>query len=156
MTYDSKYAIIFLMIVVLDTNVIFQAMSNGNGASFFILDLVRNQEISLALSISTFKEYEDVLLRKTSLENFKLSKKEIKTILQFIAYIAKPIDPRFLFRPNLIDEDDNKFIELAMASGAEYLVTSNIKDFKNAQLKFDNFEIVTPAQFYKMWRKYHA
>jgi len=141
------------MLVVMDTNVIYQALCNRDGSSFFILNLIRNQNLNMTVSTSTFKEYEAVLKRKSSLSNFKLNKTDIDSILGFIAYISKPCDPRFLFRPNLIDEDDNKFIELAFASGAEFLITSNIKDYKNSQLKFDSFEVITPSDFCKQWRK---
>lgn len=141
------------MIVVLDTNVLYQALMNNEGASFYILNLIRDQKINLAISLKVFKEYEDVLKRKKSLKDFGLNTRDINFILKFIAYIGKPFDPRFLFRPNLIDEDDNKFIELAVTSNSSYLITGNTKDYKNPELKFDNFEVITPIQFYKIWRR---
>ena len=41
---------------------------------------------------------------------------------------------------------DNFLIELAVAGNADFLVTNNIKDFKNMQLKFPGIQIVTPEQ----------
>ena len=38
-------------------------------------------------------------------------------------------------------------VELAITSQSDYLVTSNIKDFKNAELKFDQLQIVTHCEF---------
>jgi predicted nucleic acid-binding protein len=56
----------------------------------------------------------------------------------------------------LIDEKDNMLVELAVTSQSDYLVTNNIKDFKNAELKFDQLKIVTPGEFVKIWRRRHA
>ncbi len=41
--------------------------------------------------------------------------------------------------------------ELAITSQSDYLVTSNTKDFKNAELKFDQLKIITPNKFLKKW-----
>lgn len=144
------------MIIALDTNVLYQALRNNNGVSFYILKLIREQKINLIVSLQVFKEYEEVLKRKKSLKDFGLNISDINSVLRFIVYISKPIDPRFLFRPNLIDEDDNMFVELAVAGNSDFLITSNVKDFKNAQLKFDSFKVITPIQYYKMWRKNYA
>lgn len=43
---------------------------------------------------------------------------------------------------------DNFVVELAVASGAEAIITYNVKDFKNAQLVFKH-KIITPENFIK-------
>jgi putative PIN family toxin of toxin-antitoxin system len=142
------------VLVVLDTNVLFQSLHSSTGASHFILGLVRLQKIKLALSLKTFAEYEDVLKRKKSLKLLGLEPKDIEDVLAFIAYMGRPFDTHFLFRPNLRDENDNIFVELAVASGAKYVITNNIRDFmKGAQLRFLEFQVVTPGEFVKMWRE---
>ena len=142
------------MLVILDTNVLFQALYSGDGASHFILGLVREQKIKLALSMKVFAEYEAVLKRKRNLKLIGLTEKDIEAVLSFLAFIGRPFDTYFLFRPNLRDENDNIFVELALASNARLLITSDTRDFKkNAQLKFADFGIATPAEFVKMWRK---
>lgn len=75
-------------------------------------------------------------------------------VLAFIALVGilTPID--YLWRPNLHDETDNKFVEIALASGSEYLITRNIKDYtKNNELLFDSFQITTPSFFLEKWRE---
>ncbi|MBN2436781.1 MAG: putative toxin-antitoxin system toxin component, PIN family [Spirochaetes bacterium] len=142
------------MIIVIDTNVLYQALRGKSGASHFILQLIRNQNISIALSFKVFKEYEDVLKRSTSLKDLSLNISDIDKVLRFLAYTCKPISTYYLFRPNLRDEKDNIFIKSAVSSNAEYLITSNIKDFTiSNELKFDDIKIVTPSQFIKLWRK---
>ena len=140
------------MLVTLDTNIIYQALKSASGASFFILQQVRERKIQIALSVSLFEEYEDVLKREKSLKDFGLDIEDIDKFLRFIAYVGKPYTIYYLFRPNLKDEKDNMVVELAVTSQSDYIVTSNIKDFKNAELKFDHLKIVTPIEFAKIWR----
>jgi predicted nucleic acid-binding protein len=59
-------------------------------------------------------------------------------------------------RPNLKDEKDNMIVELAVASQSDYLITSNVRDFENAELKFDQLRIITPGEFVKKWRANHV
>ena len=93
-----------------------------------------------------------MLKKNTSLKDFELDVEDIEKFLRFIAYVGKPYKTYFLFRPNLKDEKDNMVVELAVTSQSDYLVTSNIKDFKNAELQFDQLKIVTPGEFAKIWR----
>ncbi len=141
------------MRVTIDTNVIYQALRDNRGASHFLLNLVENRRIELALSTPVFTEYSDVLLRDKSLSDLALSKKDVNLVLDFLAFVATPFSINYLLRPNLSDENDNIFVELAFASNSRYLITSNIKDFnlKN-ELKFDSFKVVTPTDFTKFWR----
>jgi putative PIN family toxin of toxin-antitoxin system len=141
------------MIVVIDTNVIYQALRSKNGASHFILNLIREGKLNIALSINVFKEYEDVLLRPKTLTDLKLDNFDIDKILAFLAYIGKPFNVYYLFRPNLKDENDNMYIDLALASNSKYIITNNISDFTiNNELKFENINILTPTKFIKLWR----
>lgn len=140
------------MLLTLDTNILYQALKSKTGASYFILQQVRNRKIQIALSVPVFLESQDVLTRDTSLKDFELQLNDVEKFLRFIAYIGKPFEIYFLLRPNLKDEKDNKIVELAVTSQSDYLITSNVKDFKNAELKFDQLKIITPSEFVKMWR----
>jgi len=46
----------------------------------------------------------------------------------------------------LPDEADNHLIELAVAGGAEAVVTKNVKDFSRGELRFARLAILTPGQ----------
>jgi len=143
-----------LMLLVLDTNVLFMALYSSKGASFRILQLIRDGEVQLALSIPTFSEYQNVLLRQTSLDTLKLEHVDVEALLEGLAHLAFPFDIRYLMRPNLRDEADNMFVDLAFASSCDCIVTSNVRDFTNDnELKFDGFRILTPAQFIKEWEE---
>jgi len=144
------------MLLTLDTNILYQALLSTTGASHFILQQVRNRRIQIALSVPVFLEYKDVLTREKSLKDFKLQLNDVDKFLRFIAYIGKTFEIYFLFRPNLKDEKDNMIVELAITSQSDYLITSNIRDFKNAELKFDELKVITPGEFVKMWRNQNA
>ena len=141
------------MLLTLDTNILYQALMSKTGACYFILQQVRNRKIRIALSVPVFFEYQDVLTRDKSLKDFELKLNDVEKFLRFIAYIGKTFEIYFLLRPNLKDEKDNKIVELAVTSQSDYLITSNTRDFKNAELKFDQLRIITPGEFVKMWRE---
>jgi len=140
------------MLVTLDTNVLYQALKSKTGASYFILQQVRNSRIQIAISVPVFQEYQDVLTRDKSLKDFGLRLNDVEKFLRFIAYKSKTYAIYFLLRPNLRDEKDNMIVELAITSQSNYLITSNVKDFENAELKFDQLKVITPAEFVKKWR----
>ena len=131
----------------------FQALMSSAGASHEILRMVRHAELQMAISLPVFEEYCDVLNRESSLNQFSLNSSEVQKLLDFVALVAVKTDIRYLLRPNLQDENDNIFAELAFASGAQFLITRNVRDFKNnAELILDSFEVVNPHEFLVKWR----
>ncbi|WP_395147926.1 putative toxin-antitoxin system toxin component, PIN family (plasmid) [Moraxella atlantae] len=56
------------------------------------------------------------------------------------------MDVSYLWRPNLKDEGDNFIVELAVAGNADYIVTRNLKDFRQSELVFDSFKVITPKE----------
>ncbi len=140
------------MVITVDTNVIFSALYSNVGASNFILQLILNEKVKLALSPQIYFEYYDVLTREENLTLLGLSVEEVESVLDLLALLAQKHSIYFLIRPNLIDEDDNMVYECAFVSNSEYLVTSNIRDFTNAELKGFAFKIITPRDFCKIWR----
>jgi putative PIN family toxin of toxin-antitoxin system len=141
------------MVIVIDTSVLLQALKSKNGASHYILRLILEQKVTLALSLQVFKEYEDVLKRPEIIKIIGLKSSDIDKVLVFLSYISKPFTTYYLFRPNLKDEKDNIFVELSLVSNSNYLITNNVRDFThNTDLKFDDLNIITPVDFVKYWR----
>lgn len=143
------------MIVTVDTNVIFAALYSKAGASHRILELILDEKLKLALSVQVYFEYYDVLVRSENLEKLNLSKNEVEDVLDLLALLAQKHSIYYLLRPNLIDEKDNLFVECAFASNSEYMITSNVRDFKGGELKGFRFRVLTPGDFYRLWRQEH-
>ena len=55
----------------------------------------------------------------------------------------------FAWWPNLPDEADNHLVELAVAGGARFIVTRNLRDVARMELKFSELRIVGPEDFLK-------
>ncbi|WP_181389662.1 PIN domain-containing protein [Leucothrix pacifica] len=84
-----------------------------------------------------------------------LCKKTTVSLMEFLdgfASICTPIDARYLWRPNLKDEADNHLVELAIAAQARYIITNNVSDFAQAQLKQLGYEVITPEQLLRVLR----
>ncbi len=141
------------MRITLDTNVIFSALYSKLGASYYILRLVLTEQVTLALSPPVYFEYYDVLTRPDTLTKLNLSVTQVETILDTLALLAKKQSVYFLLRPNLPDEKDNLIGECAFASQSEFLITSNLKDFQCGELKELSFKVMTPKEFYNLWKR---
>jgi len=53
----------------------------------------------------------------------------------------------FPMETHLPDEADKHLIELALAGSAEIIVTNNLADLRNGELRFPGLKILSPNQF---------
>ena len=134
------------MKVVIDTSIWISALIKKECKAREILRLVFQGQIVPQISEPLFREYESVMKRKKIQTLTILTEEEQQELLE--AFLSKCIwnDIYYSWRPNLKDENDNFLVELAVASGAEAIITYNVKDFKNAELVFDHI-ITTPEEF---------
>ncbi len=136
------------MKVVIDTSVWISALITKESSSRDVLRLVFEDKVHPQMSEALFYEYEEVMKRKKIQNLTPLTVEEQNTL--FYAYLSssKWNEIYYMWRPNLKDENDNFVVELAVASGAKYIITYNVKDFKNAELVFKH-KVITPEQFIK-------
>ena len=136
------------MKVVIDTSVWISALITKESSARDVLRLVLEDKVTPQMSEALFYEYEEVMKRKKIQNLTPLTVEEQNTL--FYAYLSssKWNEIYYMWRPNLKDENDNFVVELAVASGAKYIITYNIKDFKNAELVFKH-KVITPEQFIK-------
>ncbi len=135
--------------VVFDTNVLAAALRSKNGASYQLISLVVANKFKIAVSLPLLMEYLDVLLRPT----VKPAGVSDADILDFVGEILQQAQRQniyFLWRPWLKDEKDDMILELAIASHADYIVTFNLKDFRNIELF--GIEAITPKDFLNLVR----
>jgi putative PIN family toxin of toxin-antitoxin system len=137
------------MRIVIDTNVLLASLRSSSGASFAIVELIDQRRITPVISVPLMFEYEEVLHRPGSIPH--LTSGEIDAFLDFIGSLSVEQKIFFLWRPMLIDSDDDMLLELAVAAQADYLVTHNVNDFLPASSEL-GIQVVTPGQFLRKFR----
>jgi uncharacterized protein len=133
------------MLLVVDTNV-FVGACLGKGPSGRVVQGCLEGRFVPLMGAALLSEYEDVLARKPLFETCRLSAAERDELLDIFLASCRWTRIYFGWRPNLRDEGDNHLVELAVAGGAEFIVTHNIRHLKTMELKFDGLAIATPAQ----------
>ena len=136
------------MKIVIDTSVWISALITKESKARELLRLVFQAKISPQMSEALFREYEDVMKRKKIQESTPLTLLEQNELFEAYLSSCRWNEIYYLWRPNLKDENDNFVVELAVASGAEAIITYNVKDFKDAELIFKH-KIITPEDFIK-------
>jgi len=135
-------------IVVVDTNVLVAGL-RGVGAGNKLLLACLDGRFVPVIGATLLAEYEEVVRRESVFRGGRLTLREREEFLDIFLSVCKWTRIYFAWRPNLRDEGDNHLIELAVASSARFLVTQNLRDFRDMQLKFPYLEIVTAAQMSK-------
>lgn len=129
--------------VVLDTNVYLSGIIFG-GNPRHILDLVIDNEILAITSPAILLEISQKLEKK-----FKWNKNQILATIRTIAKSAKLVTPKKKLLIVKADKNDNKIIEAAIESEANYIISGDkhlLKIKKYGQLK-----IVSPAEFLALY-----
>ena len=132
--------------VVIDTSILISALIGSRGPSREILRRCLQGEYTPIISNTLFLEYEDVSKRKQIQKLCPLTNSEIREFLNAFYSVCHWVPIYYLWRPNLVDEGDNFLIELALAGNATHIVTNNISDLKNAELKFPGLTIAKPEE----------
>jgi putative PIN family toxin of toxin-antitoxin system len=138
----------FHMKIVVDTNVLVGACLGTGTANGVLAACLKRQCVPL-IGNALFAEYEDVFGRHDLFENCKLSGSERNELLDVFFACCEWTRVYYLWRPNLPDESDNHLVELAVAGGADFIVTRNLRHLRNAQLRFPELRIASPGSFLK-------
>lgn len=103
-------------------------------------------QIPIMLTEGIVAEYEDVLSRPSVRQLTGLRLKQSSELVLELISLSHQTQLHFSWRPNLMDEADNKFIEAAIAACA-IIVTYNVRDFAKPDLKKHGWEVMTPIEF---------
>lgn len=136
------------MKIVVDTNV-FLGACLGTGAASAVIAACLNGRCIPLMGNALFNEYEDVFSRKELFENCKLSRTERIELMDVFFACCEWTRVYYSWRPNLPDEADNHLVELAVAGGAEFIVTRDLRHLKNMELLFPQLRIAAPETFLK-------
>jgi putative PIN family toxin of toxin-antitoxin system len=132
--------------IVLDTKVIVSGLLNPEGNPGRIVDLFLAGEVTLLADDRILAEYRAVLRRP----KFSLDDADVSDFL----YLLEAESERVAATPlgyKLPDQSDRAFLEVALAGGAESLVTGNVRHFRLPQV--GRLSIDSPAEFVRRWSR---
>jgi putative PIN family toxin of toxin-antitoxin system len=130
--------------LVIDTNVFVAALRSGGGASRQVVRKAIEGAYRPLFSNALWLEYEDLLARPVWTS--QTTAEERQQVLAALAASGDWVKIYYGWRPNLPDEGDNYLIELAVAGGAQAIVTHNVRDLRRSELRWSNFKVLTPAE----------
>lgn len=131
--------------MVVDTSVFVSAVLGGTGgASREVLRRCLLRELFPAIGTALFLELEDVVQRPEIIGRSSLPGAEINELLDAFASVCTWTTVYYRWRPNLSDEADDHLLELAVASGAEAIVTKNVRHLRSGELRFPRIRILRP------------
>ena len=131
----------------IDINVLVSAIMAPVGAPRHVLRLALSGEIAPIIGNALFCEYEDVLARDALWDKCLLDRGERDSPADALMSVSIWMPVYFLGRPNLADEGDNHVLELAVAGGAEVIITANKRDFRRSNLQFPSVRIESAGEF---------
>jgi len=131
--------------IILDTNIIVSALIQKSYPHYIVYEYVFEEQVQLCLSNALWDEYCDVLAREkfSKIPSFKSNSDIVLNRLMKTAMFYEP-----KARLNIIkDGDDNKLLELADESNADFLITGNHLDFHITH--YNNTQILSPRDFWE-------
>jgi putative PIN family toxin of toxin-antitoxin system len=130
--------------LVLDTCVIVSAFRSKVGASYRLLELLREGRFTAVATPTLLFEYETVLKRPHQRQVQTLSEELLEDAIRGLAALIEPVHVDYQWKPQLRDPDDEMVLETATNGHAEAIITFNIGDFLPASTQF-GLRIVTPG-----------
>ena len=129
--------------IVLDTNCLLQALPSKSPYHKIWEDVLEGK-ISLCVNTDILEEYEEVIARKSSPQI-------AHNVVEAIARLSTTTYQEVYMHFELLTEDvdDNKFVDCAVASNAEYIVTNDKHFAPLEQIQWPWIAIVTIKEFLK-------
>ena len=129
--------------IVLDTNCLLQALPS-NSPYHKVWTEVLDGRISLCVNTDILEEYEEVLARKATPE---IARNIVDAIANLTTTTMQNTYVHFELLP--ADSDDNKFVDCAVASDAEYIVTNDKHFNPLKKIPWPKVEIIKIVDFIK-------
>jgi putative PIN family toxin of toxin-antitoxin system len=131
--------------VVIDTNVLLVSISSRSETHWIFQNLLQ-ERFELIISNEILSEYEEVISKKFSSE-------VAGDVIRVLLLLPNVRRSEIYYRWSLIstDEDDNKFVDCAVASNADFILTSD-KDFQSLkEIAFPSVTVLDILEFEKLF-----
>lgn len=126
--------------VVIDTNVVFEGLTQRGGAAGLIVEAWLAGLLQVYISNALAYEYADVLSRKLSGARWQRLQPVLGTLLSQAQFVVI----YYSWRPMSPDPGDDHIIDCAMNAGAT-VITSNVRGFRTAREAL-GLQVVTPVE----------
>ncbi len=129
--------------VVLDTNVVVSSMLVQEGSPASIFRKLALGDINNFTTHEIIEEIKEVLARPRILKRISLAESEF--VLHSFEELSEKVYPEISLDEIKDDPDDNKILECAIASTADYIISGDAHLLKLRE--FRGIKIVSPAEF---------
>lgn len=132
-------------VLILDTSVLIAALRSSTGASFALLQLVGQGLFTIGVTTALVLEYEAVANRDPAA--LGLTADDLRDLLDYLCHVGRRAAVRFRVRvrPSLPDPGDELVLEAAVACGAGWIVTHNVRHLAAGAARF-GVEVLTPGE----------
>ena len=128
------------MRIVLDTNVLVSGILSPHGPPAAVLRALLTERVMLCFDERILSEYRDVLTRG----KFSFDRELVEELIAFLEAAGSPTLAAPL-ATTLPDPGDQMFIEVAVASQVDFLVTGNLKHFPGKAT--EGVSVISPRAF---------
>ncbi len=130
--------------VILDTNVIISSILSRSYPYLIVYRLILQSKIQNYFSNETRQELEAVLSypKFSKIKGFENDSKAILNAPRRLSISQEPSSHIEL----LIDSSDNKFVDIALSTSADFLITGNLNHFPFSRI--ENTEIISPERYW--------
>jgi predicted nucleic acid-binding protein len=136
----------------MDTNVLVAgACRHVDSRAYQLLMHVLEKRVPLILTPVIAYEYQEVLQRPAVMELTGLTHRQVVDLVTALIAVSRDVQVSFSWRPNLVDEGDNKFVEAAVHAAA-VLVTYNVRHFAATELLAHGYLVMEPDAFLTRYR----
>ena len=129
--------------IVLDTNCLLQALPSKSPYHKIWTDIF-DGKISLCVNTDILEEYEEIIAQKSTPE---IAQNVVEAIANLSTTTFQNTYVHFELLP--ADSDDNKFVDCAVASDAEYIVTNDKHFNPLKEIPWPKVEIIKISEFIK-------
>jgi uncharacterized protein len=133
--------------LILDTNVIVSSLIQKS-FPYLIVDHCLDGKAKICVSSPILKEYFEILARP-KFARFHDFKSNADLLLTKLLEEAEFFEPQSIIK-RIKDDPDNRLLELAHISKADFIITGNIKDFNFT--RFETSQIVSPKEFWEVYK----
>jgi hypothetical protein len=133
--------------VIFDTNVLISALIQKSYPFLILNSIILENKSDVCISEELYEEYLDVIHRPkfSKYPDFLNNAELILTKLNELAIMYYPLTKVEVLK----DKNDNKILELALESSADYIITGNTKDFTLKE--FHGTKIISPKEFWELY-----